>query len=222
MSRSASPGPHEGQKHLIWGDTTSAKVVVVFLHGRGSTPEQDLPAFEATFEKADNGTGQVAAVFMRAQDEAWFSEHWNIPRKAQEPFISSAIAEVHKTIHGLPVPPSCVVLAGFSQGATVSLCYALEHPEVELGHIFALSGSIIGAPRDFGDSGRVISTRISICWGSQDRYYKPVKVEQDVNGLQDRGADVKVDLLPMGHWICQPELDTLSEMIARVLEQAKM
>ncbi|KAM0793246.1 hypothetical protein ACM66B_000708 [Microbotryomycetes sp. NB124-2] len=224
MSRSESPGPHEGQKPIIWGNLQSAQVVVVFLHGRGSSPDQDLPAFETTFDKADDGTGRVAAVFMRAQDEAWYPEHWNVPRKAQEPFISSAIQEVHRTIQGLPVPPAQVVLAGFSQGATVSLCFALEHPEVELACIYALSGSIIGSPSDFGhaQSNKSVpesGASIKICWGSQDRYYKPTKVDEDVKGLQERGFNVSLEVLPMGHYIAQPELDQLLETINGVLKQ---
>ncbi|KAK4058037.1 hypothetical protein OIO90_000776 [Microbotryomycetes sp. JL221] len=220
MSRSDSPGPHEGQKSLIWGDLNSPNLrcVVVFLHGRGSTADQDLPAFERTFNNIDKQTGKLAAVFMNAQDEAWYPEHWTRPRAAQEPFISSALHVVHETIQGLPVKPSQVVLTGFSQGATVSLAYVLTHPEVALDSVLAMSGSVIGSVDKDWPGDKVIdsATQIQLVWGSQDRYFKQAKVDEDVEAIRSRGLNIELDVLPMGHYVAQPELDKLEKLIEGV------
>ncbi|SCV68553.1 BQ2448_674 [Microbotryum intermedium] len=51
LPRSHSPGPHDNTKPLLYPSSTSSpKCVVIYLHGRGGSPEDDLPVFKPTFD----------------------------------------------------------------------------------------------------------------------------------------------------------------------------
>ncbi|SGY33783.1 BQ5605_C002g01547 [Microbotryum silenes-dioicae] len=199
LPRSDSPGPHDNTKPLLYtspkpSSSSSPKCVVIYLHGRGGSPEEDLPVFRPTFDKLNEEiAGSVEWVFLRAQDEIWYPNHWDQPPISQEPYLTPALCLIDRTITSLSVPSNRVILAGFSQGASLALIYALSHPEKPLGGVLALSGSII------------------------DKYYRPSRVEKDVEGLQARGSKVELRLFPgMGHFVTAAEVEKLEEMIRDV------
>lgn len=58
---------------LLWGDpySPSTDCVVIFLHGRASSPDEDLPIFVPAFDVPGSNGKRVAAIALRAQDEVW-------------------------------------------------------------------------------------------------------------------------------------------------------
>jgi phospholipase/carboxylesterase len=151
-----------------------------------------MPVFEPVLAALDAKLGAIA---LRAQDEVWFPEDWAAPAAAQEPYASNALDLIHRTIEGLPVPASKVILMGFSQGASVlyfgacrgieincprpgaalAMTYALKYPR-RYGGIISLSGHILGTPSDYPatKASTLEGTPVYIAWGSQDRYMKCV------------------------------------------------
>ncbi|SCZ90555.1 BZ3500_MvSof-1268-A1-R1_Chr1-3g02062 [Microbotryum saponariae] len=223
LPRSDSPGPHDNTKPLLYtspnsSSSSSPRCVVIYLHGRGGSPEEDLPVFRPTFDKLNEEmAGSVEGVFLRAQDEIWYPNHWDQPPISQEPYLTSALCLIDRTITSLSVPSNRVILAGFSQGASLALIYALSHPDKPLGGVLALSGSIIGAPEDFPGTEMDPLMPIYIGWGDEDRYYRPSRVEKDVEGLKARGGKVELRLFPgMGHFVTAAEVEKLEEMIRDV------
>ncbi|KDE05430.1 hypothetical protein MVLG_04225 [Microbotryum lychnidis-dioicae p1A1 Lamole] len=138
LPRSDSPGPHDNTKPLLYtspkpSSSSSPKCVVIYLHGRGGSPEEDLPVFRPTFDKLNE---EIAG-------SVEYPNHWDQPPISQEPYLTPALCLIDRTITSLSVPSNRVILAGFSQGASLALIYALSHPEKPLGGVLALSASII-------------------------------------------------------------------------------
>ncbi|KAM0751062.1 alpha/beta-hydrolase [Meredithblackwellia eburnea MCA 4105] len=235
-SRPGSPGPHDRMHKLFWPKGSSidtinedeTKVVVIMLHGRGSNPNEDLPVFESVFQSVAGGDpNKVVVIGLNARDEIWFPEKWSAPIAAQEPYLSSALGVLHSTIQSLPIPPSRILLLGFSQGSGLAMTYALKNP-CRLGGIVALSGSIVGNPEDWtshsedngglGGHPTLDGTPCYIAWGEADRYYEVLRTERDVKALHECGAATTLEIFPnMGHYVTPRELDKLEEMLLDIV-----
>lgn len=133
----------EAALHL--GAKAGARAVCVLVHGRGQSPEE-----MQTHILARLNAPEVAFVLPRAPGNVWYAA------KAVDPLtgatraalatalshLAADIAEVRAAHPGLPL-----VLAGFSQGACLSLEYAfagLPPPEA----LVAFTGCRVGVPSD--------------------------------------------------------------------------
>lgn len=149
---------------------------------------------------------------------------WDAPLATQEPYLTSALDLLHKTIRELPVPASRVVLVGFSQGSALALTHILRHP-TRLGGVLALAGSIIGKAEDWttvttGDAHNLHGTPVYVAWGSADPYYNVERTEVDVKAIQERGGRVTLELFPnMGHFVTPRQLERLEDMLREVIER---
>ena len=104
------------------GDTEWApRPLIVALHGYGSKPEDLLPAFRALAARV----GAVLAV-PQAVDPAGSGFTWDTPAKADLVVRRS----IERARRRAPVQPGRIVLAGFSQGASMAYHVALRHPEL--------------------------------------------------------------------------------------------
>ncbi|KAL8290268.1 hypothetical protein RQP46_003207 [Phenoliferia psychrophenolica] len=213
---------------VVWNGpvTEDTKLVVIFIHGKGSNAREDLPVFQPIFRNVcgPGGVSRVVGIGLDAQDESWLPNRWDAPLASQEPYLSSALGLLHSTITSLPVPTFRIVILGFSQGCAMALTYALQH-STRFGGIVALAGSIIGKSEDWtkGTTHSLDGTPIYLSWGSADPYYNNERTETDVKALEERGGRVTLELFPqMGHFVTPRQLERLEDALRVVLDRDEL
>jgi phospholipase/carboxylesterase len=111
------------------------------------------------------------------------------------------------------VPPSRVVLAGFSQGGAVALFAGLRHPE-RLAGILALSTYLPFPERLATDkSAANADAPILMCHGRDDPMVKLWMGTQSRDLLQAQGHAVEWHDYPMQHEICMEEIADVSRWL---------
>jgi phospholipase/carboxylesterase len=111
------------------------------------------------------------------------------------------------------VPPSRVVLAGFSQGGAVALFAGLRHPE-RLAGILALSTYLPFPEKLAADkSSANAQVPILMCHGRDDPMVKLWMGTQSRDLLQAQGHAVEWHDYPMQHEICMEEIADVSRWL---------
>jgi phospholipase/carboxylesterase len=113
------------------------------------------------------------------------------------------------------VPPSRLVLAGFSQGGAIALAAALRRAE-PLAGIVALSCYLPMAPQARADL-HVNATRqpVFMAHGSQDPVVPPQAGEHSMQVLRELGFEVDWHRYPMAHSVCADEIRDLGDWLER-------
>jgi predicted esterase len=197
--------PHAGQPVARAGAPLDrAAGAVVFLHGRGATAESILGL------AAELGRPDLAYLAPQAAGSTWYPYSFLAPLAANEPWLSSALAAVGRTLDlaaGAGHAAERVALAGFSQGACLSLEYAARHAR-RYGGVATLSGGLIGpdgTPRDY--AGSLDSTPVFLGCGVPDPHIPAARVEESARVLEGLGAAVTLRLYPgLGHTVNADEL----------------
>ena len=118
----------------------SARRVVVCLHGRGATAADILGIAGAI------GLGDIAYLAPQARGGAWYPRPFMEPLDANEPDLSAAldrIAAILADLDAAGIGADKLVIAGFSQGACLSLEFAARHPG-RVAAVLGFSGGLIG------------------------------------------------------------------------------
>ncbi|MDX1730705.1 MAG: dienelactone hydrolase family protein [Aurantimonas coralicida] len=182
----------------------SARRVVVCLHGRGATAADILGIAGAI------GLGDIAYLAPQARGGAWYPRPFMEPLDANEPDLSAAldrIAAILADLDAAGIGADKVVIAGFSQGACLSLEFAARHP----GHVAAVlgfSGGLIG-PSVEGreETGRLDGLPVFIGCSERDPFIPAVRVRETAAHYEARGAAVTSVLYPEpGHTINMDEI----------------
>jgi len=206
---------HDGQPVLRGGTPVeNARVALVLLHGRGSTAEDIYALGE---EVAADQAG-VAILAPQAADRTWYPQRFLAPLAQNEPYLSSALSLVGRLVAELGqegLAPANLVLAGFSQGACLSLEYAVRHPR-RYGGIAGLSGAVIGppgSPRDL--EGGLAGTPVYLGCSDRDAHIPIASVAESAELLERLGAKVTKEIFPgMGHTVNADELAALRQMVS--------
>jgi phospholipase/carboxylesterase len=113
------------------------------------------------------------------------------------------------------VPPSRLVLAGFSQGGAIALAAALRRAE-PLAGIVALSCYLPMAPQARADL-HAHATRqpVFMAHGSQDPVVPPQAGEHSMQVLRELGFEVDWHRYPMAHSVCADEIRDLGDWLER-------
>ena len=209
-------GPHQGQPVVRTGAPAGeAKAALLLLHGRGADAEDILGLAEPLRQPG------VAYLAPQAAGHTWYPYSFLAPLDANEPWLSSALARVDELVGELAaegVPAERLLLAGFSQGACLTLEYAARHPR-RYGGVVAFTGGLIGppgTPRDY--PGSLAGTPAFIGAGDPDPHVPWARVEESAAVLSRLGAAVKVARYPgLGHAIAEDELVHAREILARVV-----
>jgi len=212
---SAAPGPHQGQPVLRAGAASGeARAAVLLLHGRGADAEDILGLAEPLWQPG------VAYLAPQAAGHTWYPYSFLAPLEANEPWLSSALARIGELIADFAaegLPAERLLLAGFSQGACLTLEYAGRHAR-RYGGIVAFTGGLIGppgTPRDY--LGSFDGTPAFIGAGDPDPHVPWSRVEESAAALTRMGAEVEVARYPgLGHAIAEDELAHAREILARI------
>ena len=209
-------GPHQGLPVLMAGEPlASAQAAMILVHGRGATAADILMLAE---ELARPGFAYLAP---EAAGNTWYQNSFLAPIASNEPGLSSGLALITSLLERVSeagIPPERVVIAGFSQGACLSLEYVARHAR-RYGGVLGLSGGLIGpdgTPRDY--PGTLAGTPVFLGCSDIDPHIPKERVLLSAEVLQALGGQVTAKLYPrMGHTINRDEIVIARSIVAGVL-----
>lgn len=186
-----------------------ANKAILLLHGRGSNAENILGLGDSL------GDERTYLAAPQAANGTWYPHSFLAEVQDNEPWLSSAIAQVARLIEetALVLPASQIALVGFSQGACLALETAARHPQRYL-CVGAFTGGLIGKtlPRYQGD---LHQTPIFIGTGDYDPHVPLPRCEESKAVLTNLNAKVLLQVYPgMGHTINADEIETVKRFIS--------
>lgn len=188
-----------------------AKAICVFIHGRGQSPEEMQSHVLARVRAP-----AVAFVLPRAPLGAWWAARAIDPLTAVAraqlsdalDHLSAALAAVRSELPGLPL-----VLAGFSQGACLSieyLCAGLPRPEA----LVALTGSRVGVAADGRPEAAPAGVPVYLTGGDADPWIPVSAFADAAQSLGRSGVRLRADLFPgRGHEVSDAEIIMLDSIL---------
>lgn len=207
--------PHKGQPVLEKGRRPEdAAAAVILLHGRGASAESIL-SLERSLR--DTVRSDLAWLAPQANYHTWYPYHFIQPEEKNEPSLTSALKIVEELLERLSaagIPREKTVIAGFSQGACLSLEYAGRNPG-RYGGVLALSGGLIGETVDDAKyQGSMEETPVFLGCSDFDPHIPEDRVHESAEVFERLGADVTKKIYEgLGHTINKDELNYFRAMI---------
>ncbi len=207
--------PHLGQPvHVIGRPLGEGSAAMILVHGRGAAPENILELVDALPHPAFTYLAPAAA------NNTWYPNSFMAPIASNAPGISSGLAVLDDLVERCDdagVPTEHIILAGFSQGACLTLEYAVRHAE-RYGGILGFSGGLIGPPGttwpyegDFGGA------PVFLGCSDVDAHVPRDRVDESAEVFRRMGAAVEERIYPgMGHLINDDEI-TVAQSIVRTV-----
>jgi phospholipase/carboxylesterase len=189
-----------------------AKNAIILIHGRGGDAREmvDLKEYLPLQD--------FAILAPQATNNTWYPYSFMAPASANEPWLSSAIDTVHGLIDEVisnGIPAEHIFLAGFSQGACLTLESAARKAQ-RYGGIIAFTGGLIGEtidPKNY--QGDFAGTPILISSGDPDPHVPVSRVYESEAILKEMGAQLTVKLYPgRQHNITSLEVQEAATLIA--------
>lgn len=155
----------------------------------------------------------------QAAGNAWYPNPFTAPLEANEPYLSSALEVLETLLTRVEetIPHERVILLGFSQGACLTLEFAVRHGR-RYGGVVGLSGGLIGpdgTPRDY--AGEFEGTPVFLGCSDIDPHIKKDRVIEAADVFTRMGALVTTRLYPgMGHTVSRDEIDSVREIVEAV------
>ena len=177
---------------------------LILIHGRGATAEDILGLGQEL-----NTTG-FAMLAPQATNYTWYPYSFLAPVRQNEPWLSSAInllREIVSDINKQGIPSERIYLAGFSQGACLTLEFAGRHAQ-KWGGIAAFTGGLIGDKLNIDNyKGDFQNTPIFIGSSNPDPHIPVERVQESTKVLRSLNADVIEKIYPnLGHTISADEI----------------
>jgi predicted esterase len=208
--------PHAGQPVRAMGEPLDqARAAMILLHGRGASAEDILDLAEAL--PAPGFAYQAP----QASGHTWYPYSFLAPIEQNEPYFSSALATVERVLARVEeagIPAERTVIAGFSQGACLTLEFAARHAR-RYGGVIAFTGGIIGpdrTPRDY--PGSLDSTPVFIGGSDIDPHVPLHRLEESGEVLERLGGKVNLRIYRgMGHTVNADEVKAARAILDAVL-----
>ena len=208
-------GPHQGLPVLTAGEPlASARAAMILVHGRGAAAADILMLAD---ELRQPGFAYLAP---EAANHAWYPNSFLAPLASNEPYLTSALAvlaSLMEQANQAGIPTERIVIAGFSQGACLSLEFVARHAR-RYGGVIALSGGLIGpdgTPRDY--PGSLAGTPVFLGCSDIDPHIPRERVLLSAEVLRTLGGQVTAKLYPrMGHTINRDELLVARSIVSAV------
>ena len=190
---------------------THASYALILMHGRGDSPEGLLPLARAV------GAIDGAVIAPRAAGNSWYPHRFLDPVAMNAPWLNSALSAVDRAVQSAlaaGIPADRIVLAGFSQGACLTLEYTARTPRA-YGGVAALAGALIGDDRAVRHDPRSLQhTPVLLACGDADQHIPESHVRDSAVSFAALGADVDMRIYPgVGHTVIADQLDALRAMI---------
>lgn len=192
-------------------DPTKAKVLCVFVHGRNQSPEEMEAAVISRLSARD-----VAFALPRAEGKTWYNA------RAIDPLTDTTRAELANSLNGLAkivsdlrgkAPGVPLVLAGFSQGA----CLSLEHgfsgraaPDA----VVAFTGCRVGVTTDDRSAALPSGLPVYLSAGSADPWIPVTAFAEAATALGQAEARLRCDVFPgRPHEVSDAEIAMLNSVL---------
>lgn len=209
---------HTTYPPLRVGDLSSAAAALILLHGRGGGASDMLMLAQSLLPDALK-TGRLALIAPQADSSTWYPQRFILPRTANEPYLSAALARVDALVRetAAVLPLEKIALLGFSQGACLALEYAASTPR-RYGAVFGLSGGLIGETLP-EYSGSLDGTPVFLGCSDVDFHIPVERVHESAAVFKRLNAAVDARIYPnLGHTINQDEADVVSGWMKGVME----
>ena len=200
---------------------------VLWLHGLGAdgndfapiVPElvrSDWPALRFVFPHAPQ---RAVTINGGARMRAWYDiRDANLANRADEAGVEQSIRQVEALIAREAergVPPSRVVLAGFSQGGAIALATGLRRSQ-PLAGLVALSAYLPMIERAASDiTEQAIEQPLFMAHGAQDPVVPYAAGEYSAAALRRLGFSIEWHRYPMPHSVCAEEVADLGEWLTQ-------
>lgn len=216
--------PHANAPVLQTGaGLDDAALVVIMLHGRRATAENIL-GLSHDISPLDASKDRVTWLAPQAAGHQWYPYPFRQPLEQNEPWLSGALALIDRIVDQVRAndPGLPVVLAGFSQGACLSLEY-LARGSRSIAGVAAFSGGLIGPTfTNRLPIGDLSGTWVFIGCGDQDHHIPIDVAETSGKLLAAAGADVDFRRYPgMPHTIVEDETNAVRARIAASRAEAR-
>lgn len=189
-----------------------AKALCVFVHGRNQSPEE----MEATVIRRLSAR-DVAFALPRAGEKTWYAA------RAVDPLIDTTRAELGESLDGLAsvidglrarAPGLPLVLAGFSQGA----CLSLEHAftgRAAPDAVVAFTGCRVGTVRDERPAALPPGLPVYLSAGSADPWIPVAAFAEAAAALGQAEATLRCDVFPnRPHEVSAAEIALLDSVLS--------
>ena len=206
---------------------------VLWLHGLGAdgndfapiVPElvrRDWPAIRFVFPHAPV---RPVTINNGMRMRAWYDIRDRgfegaVGDRADAAGVDASVAQVEALLareHERGIPPSRVVLAGFSQGGAIALSAALRRTE-PLAGIVALSTYLpLAAQAEAGAAGRANRQPVFMAHGTHDPVVPLMAGQRSAERLRALGFDVEWHAYPMQHQVCGEQVRDLGDWLGRRL-----
>ncbi|MGH2538292.1 MAG: alpha/beta hydrolase [Candidatus Promineifilaceae bacterium] len=208
-------GPHQNQPVLSAGrPLDEAQAAMILVHGRGATADDIL------LLAGELGAADFACLAPQAAGNTWYPQSFLAPIANNEPGITSGLAVLERLVAeagAAGIRPERVILAGFSQGACLTLEFVARHAR-RYGGVLGFSGGLIGpegTPRHY--AGSLDGTPVFLGCSATDPHIPAERVRLTADVLADLGAEVSLRLYPsLGHTINQDEIAYGRGLVAAV------
>lgn len=195
---------------------------VIWLHGLGAdgndfvpiVPELDLENTRFVFPHAPV---RPVTLNNNMPMRAWFDIR-SLDHHARDAIdtagIAQSIASVNKLVadqQQYGIPPTRIVLAGFSQGGAVALAAGLSMPTPVAGLIGLSTWAAFAAPQ------HGCSMPVFLGHGEFDPMVNPSLGEQTRETLEAAGCKVQWHTYPMAHSVCAEEITDIAAFLRTVL-----
>jgi len=207
---------------VVLAPATAASASVIWLHGLGAdgndfvpiVPELKLPAAPGIRFVFPHAPVRPVTLNMGMHMRAWYDiKTLTAEGRADEAGIRESVARLGALIaaeRALGIASERIVVAGFSQGASLALHGALRHPE-PLAGILALSCYLplqAALANDLAEANR--RTPILMCHGQYDPVLPLALGVAACNWLRAAGYRVEWKEYPMQHQVCGPEIQDIA------------
>jgi len=187
----------------------------VLIHGRYRTPEEMI--YLASRLNVDNIRWIAPAA---GYDRSWYPGLFMDPVASNEPALSQAIKQIDNAVARASedgrIDSGRLVMAGFSQGACLTIEYALRHPGRSRTMI-AFTGGLFGPPGTqwHGSPTMLAGTRILITGSDVDDWVPEARVHETARVLEGMGAAIRLCIYHgRPHEVSDAELAEASALIA--------
>ncbi len=179
--------------------------VIILLHGRGGNCE-DLMQFAEQF------LPKSRFIAMQADNNEWYPQSFLFPKNENEPYLSSALKAIQKTIISTKVPLENIFILGFSQGACLAAEYASQNPD-KYGGIFVCSGGLIGN-KISPPSRSMKKTPVFFGCSLNDPHIPISRVNESIKVFEEKDALATKLLYPgYSHTISDKEIQIINSII---------
>ena len=194
-----------------------AKVICVFIHGRGQSPEAMQDHVISRLKSSD-----VAYLLPRAPTGSWYDAKAIdplTPRTRQQ--LDEALGSISISANAIPKSKP-LLIGGFSQGACVALEYAMKYGAWN-GAMVNFTGCRVGSQNDNRPSASLLNFPVYLTGSNADPWIPISAWAQAADALNASGARLRVESFPgRAHEVSAAEVHVLDDMLQALARGQKI